>query len=270
MKKEYWIGLLLLCGSGRGLQAQTDVWPVWAGQEDCAAVVDSTTEKGVVRLTEVKSPTLAVFRPQGTSNGVGVIVCPGGGYQLLAYDKEGTDVAAWLTERGYTAFVLAYRVPNRQAEALCDIQRSLRLVRSRFPELKKVGVMGFSAGASLSARAASRFGERTYEEQEACDTLSCRPDFAALVYPAYLDQGEGRTLTPELTLTEQTPPMFIFATADDFYGNSALVMAQALRDKKIPVELHFYAAGGHGYGMRRGPGKVWPLLLDTWMEHTVR
>ncbi len=224
-----------------------------------------TSEQSVIRLTEVTNPTLAVYPPVGESNGAAVIVSPGGGYQVLAYNKEGTEIAQWLARQGYTAFVLAYRIPNQQEGALQDIQRAIRVVRHQY-HLQQVGVIGFSAGASLSARAATRFTERLYPAVDEADSLSCRPDFAMLIYPAYLDQGDNRTLTPELTLTPQTPPMFIFATSDDFYGNSALVMAQALRDHKLPVDLHFLAKGGHGYGMRRGPGLVWPGMAETWLK----
>lgn len=246
-----------------------DLWPgnvPGAVKVKQAPVTDSKSEAGVIRVTEVTNPTLTVYSPAEAKNGIGVVVCPGGGYGILAYDKEGTEIAQWLAKQGFTAFVLAYRVPQQQAGALQDIQRAIRLVRQEYKELNKVGAIGFSAGASLSARAATRFGEETYTKVDRADDLSCRPDFAMLIYPAYLDQGENRTLTPELTVSAQTPQMFLFATSDDSFGNSALVMAQALRDHKIPVELHFMATGGHGYGMRNGAGLIWPPLAETWLK----
>ena len=265
MKKSFWAGLLCLCGAP--VWAQTSVWQLWPGMECKAAVTDTATEEGVVRLTQVTCPTLAVYKPaSGSGNGTGIVICPGGGYQILAYDKEGTDIASWLAGQGYTAFVLAYRVPDRRNEALQDLQRAVRMVRGCMPDLKRVGVMGFSAGASLSARLSARFAERLYVPVDGNDSCSARPDFCALIYPAYLDGGPGRTLTPELVLPEQIPPMFIFATADDGYSNSALVMAGALRDRKTPVELHLYPKGGHGYGMRRTAGKIWPSLMAKWLE----
>lgn len=269
MKKQILLSLLLLWGlAASGQQKTVEIWPkgvpgiVKAKQ---SPVIDLEVEPGVTRYTEVTNPTLEVFQPSGKSNGMGVIVCPGGGYGVLSYDKEGTDVAKWLAGQGFTAFALAYRVPNQREGALQDIQRAIRLARQQY-KLDKVGAIGFSAGGSLSARAATRFNEMTYPKQDAADELSCRPDFAILIYPAYLDEGQNRTLTSELTITEQTPPMFIFGTSDDFYGNSALVMAQALRDHKIPVELHFMAVGGHGYGMRSGAGLQWPPLVGQWLE----
>jgi acetyl esterase/lipase len=133
---------------------------------------------------------------------------------------------------------------------------------------EKIGVMGFSAGGSLSARASTLFNKRTYPPVDKSDSLSCRPSFTMLIYPAYLDQGPNFTLTPELELSKDVPPIYIFQTADDPYGNSALIMAGALRNAKLPVELHFLSTGGHGYGLR--PGKVaaetWPMLAEKWLK----
>lgn len=268
MNKRAVTCLLLFLGIGVMAQQKMDLWPdkvPGATKPKQAWVADIKTEPGVIRVTEVTNPTLEVYKPIGESNGMGVVVCPGGGYGLLAYDKEGTEVAQWLAKQGFTALVLAYRVPQQREGALQDLQRAIRLARQQY-KLDKVGAIGFSAGASLSARAATRFNETTYPKVDAADELSCRPDFAMLIYPAYLDEGANRTLTPELTLTEQTPPMFIFGTADDYYGNSALTMAQALRDRKIAVELHFMSKGGHGYGMRQGAGLQWPVYAETWLK----
>lgn len=263
--------LFLLFGAGVMAQQRIELWPgnVPGGVKPKQAwVTDTKTEPGTLRVTEVTNPTLEVYKPTGPGNGMGVIVCPGGGYGMLAYDKEGSDVAQWLAKQGFTAFALAYRVPGQREGALQDIQRAIRIARQQY-KLDKVGAIGFSAGASLSARAAT-CSEATYAGIDAADGLSCRPDFAMLIYPAYMDDGANRTLTPELTITEQTPPMFIFATADDYFGNSALTMAQALRDHKIPVELHFMAVGGHGYGMRRGAGLQWPVYAESWLKGVVQ
>lgn len=256
-------------------QMSIDVWPGKVPgelKEKRVAVKDMKTEPGVIRFTEVTNPTLAVYPPKGKANGVGVIVCPGGGYGILAYDKEGTDIAKWLTSQGFTAFVLAYRVPGKPDGALQDIQRAVRVVRQKYSDngIHTIGAIGFSAGASLSARAATRFAEELYSHVDVADQLSCRLDFALLIYPAYLDGGPNRSLTPELKLSAETPPMFLFATADDAYANSALVMAQALRDHKIPVELHLIPKGGHGYGMRSGAGLRWPSLAEAWLKQFVK
>ena len=131
--------------------------------------------------------------------------------------------------------------------------------------------MGFTAGASLSARASTLFKKQTYTPVDKIDSLSCRPSFTMLIYPAYLDQGPNLTLTTELQISKEVPPMFIFQTADDPYGNSALVMAGALRTAKVPVELHFLSKGGHGYGLRTGKtaAETWPLLAAKWLTGTL-
>ncbi|MBN2349768.1 MAG: alpha/beta hydrolase [Bacteroidales bacterium] len=230
------------------------------------------TSRNVIRLTDVTNPALIVFEPEeSVDNGNGVIVCPGGGYNILAIDLEGYEVAQWLNILGYTAYVLHYRVPDKQKEALYDIQRAIRLVRSR-AGTGKLGVMGFSAGGSLSARASTGFTRETYTKIDAVDSLSCRPDFALLIYPAYLDLGDNRSLTPELQVDKNTPPMFIFGTADDKYGNSTLVMAIALRDMSVPVELHLLPFGGHGYGLRSGnkAAETWPKLAEVWLKEITK
>jgi acetyl esterase/lipase len=215
-----------------------------------------------------------VYTPKaGVANlHTGIVVCPGGAYNILAIDLEGEEVAQWLCSLGYTAFVLQYRVPKKEAGALQDVQRAIRVVRQQAAQWhlqpERTGVMGFSAGGSLSARVSTLYDQQTYPPVDDADKLSCKPAFAALIYPAYLDKGPDRSLTPELKVIAETPPMFLFATADDTYGNSALVMAGALRDAKVPVELHFYALGGHGYGLRPGntAAAAWPPLLEKWLK----
>ncbi len=238
--------------------------------------VPAPQKDNVFRFTTVTDPAIEVWAPEPEKkNGAAVIVCPGGGYNILAYDLEGTEVAGWLNKLGYYAFVLQYRVPKKREGALQDAQRAIRIVRNNAKkwdiDAGKLGIMGFSAGGSLSARAATNFKTRTYSPVDTRDSLSCRPDFAMLIYPAYLDMGEGRTLTPELKLPPDTPPVFIFQTADDSYGNSALVMATALRDAKLPVEMHLMPAGGHGYGLRPGKtaAETWPRLAEKWLNQSL-
>lgn len=218
---------------------------------------------------EVTNPTLEAFMPDSAkSNGKAVVVCPGGGYMMLAYEKEGQEVAQWLASLGYNAYVLAYRVPNNRLGALQDVQRAIRLVRSN--GAKEVGVIGFSAGASLSCRACTRWNAPAYEAnpKDKADTLSCRPDFGILIYPAYLDEGENHTLTPELTVTKDTPPMFVFGTEDDvkYSGPSVPVIMDAMQRAGAPIEVHYLTKGGHGYGMRRGVGLLWPSLAAQWLK----
>lgn len=231
----------------------------------------------VIRIAEVSNPSLEVFRPERAKhNGAGIIVCPGGGYHHLAVDKEGYEVAKWLAEMGYTAFVLQYRVPDQYDGALNDIQRALRVVRSRALEWRlnpeKLGLMGFSAGASLSARAGTAFDEDSYAAVDNMDETSCRPDFALLIYAGLLDKGVNKSLSPDVVIKNETPPMFIFGTADDTHANSNIVMAQALRDAGIPVELHLMPEGGHGYGLRKGnvAAETWPILAEAWLIRNVQ
>ncbi|MCF8359082.1 MAG: alpha/beta hydrolase [Prolixibacteraceae bacterium] len=271
--KRFFSLFLLLAFFGGATAQNTDTLFLWPGQvpgENApkqAAVLSDNTSRNVTRLAKVTNPLLLAFKPENGKEKACMIVCPGGGYHHLALDIEGTEIAAWLNTLGIAAWVLQYRVPGNPDGALQDIQRAMRLVKQQNPG-KKVGVMGFSAGGSLSARAATRFNQNTYPYTDAADSILPRPDFVALLYPAYLDQGENRTLTPELTLSEKTPPMFLFGTADDKLCNSSLVMAQALRDNGIPVELHILPFGGHGYGKRSGniAAETWPALLKNWLN----
>ena len=231
----------------------------------------------IIRISEVTNPALEVFLPdQPLKNRAAVIICPGGGYHILAYDLEGTEIAAWLNKNGLAAFVLQYRVPDNREGALQDVQRAVRIVRENAAKYgidpKKIGVMGFSAGGSLSARAITNFNKQTYSPADRTDSLSCRPSFAMLIYPAYLDKGAGFSLTPELQLSPEVPPAFIFQTADDQYGNSAIIMAQAMRYAKLNIELHLLSTGGHGYGLRPGnaAAETWPGLAETWLKNVIK
>lgn len=244
-----------------------DLWPgAVPGQtmEKAAPV----TRKGndAAYFDRVTNPTLEVFEPTVEANGRAVVVCPGGAYAVLAYDKEGQEIARWLAGQGYTAYVLAYRVPNNRLGALQDAQRAIRLVRSK--GFDRVGIIGFSAGASLSCRAATLWHAPSYEPQDDIDRLSCQPNFGILIYPAYLDEGEGGTLTPELSVSAETPPLFVFGTEDDvkYSGPSCLTITDAMRRAGAPVELHYLPRGGHGYGMRSGVGLVWPRLAEVWLK----
>jgi acetyl esterase/lipase len=275
--------LLILTLSVNAFSQKKELINLWPGKvpgevkEKLPPAFAASEKDGIIRYSEVTDPAMEVWLPdRASSNGSAVIVCPGGGYQILAYDLEGTEIAAWLNKNGYTAFVLQYRIPDKKAGALQDVQRALRLVRSNAPKWninpEKIGVMGFSAGGSLSARASTLFLKKTYPPVDKADSLSCRPSFAMLIYPAYLDQGPGLTITPELEISNKMPPVFIFQTADDPYGNSALVMAGALRMASVPVELHLMPQGGHGYGLRPGKtaAETWPLLAEKWLKSILK
>ena len=247
--------------------------PIWGkqipGDGERQEVVWRENQRDGEHFTEVTNPTLEAFLPEPSkSNGKAVVVCPGGGYFILAYEKEGQEVAQWLSSLGYNAYVLAYRIPNDRKGALQDVQRAIRLVRSK--GATQVGVIGFSAGASLSCRACTRWNEPAYEAnpKDNVDSLSCRPDFGILIYPAYLDEGENHTLTPELTVTKDTPPLFVFGTEDDvqYSGPSSITIADAMQRAGAPIELHYLTRGGHGYGMRYGAGLIWPTLAEEWLK----
>lgn len=261
---------MLLAAPAWAQESERNIWPDKRPAEVVlkkGKMKQAMGEDDILRIQQMPVPTLQKFPVVKSPKEKVVIVCPGGGYQILAVNHEGTEIAQWLNALGYTAYVLRYRVPDNREGALQDVQRAIRIARAENPG-KQVGVMGFSAGASLTARAATRFQSPSYTATDETDTQSARPDFAALIYPAYMDEGEHHTLTPELTITEQTPPFFVFQTADDHYGNSALVISQALRNHKIPVQLHIYEKGGHGYGLRANLAEAaskWPKLMEEWL-----
>ncbi len=237
------------------------------------AVVTDNKKGNVIRLTDVTDPIITFYpAPSSNNTGKAIIVCPGGGFSILAIDKEGYEIAEWLNTLGINAFVLQYRVPDKQMGALQDAQRAICIVRYYAEEWhldpEKVGIIGFSAGGSLAARLCTNSQLSTYEKVDKADEKSSQPDFALLIYPAYLDKGPGNSLTPELIVNENTPPMFLFGTVDDPYSNSLIVMADALRDVKVPFELHILPEGGHGYGLRTGikAAEAWPKLAKGWLE----
>ena len=274
------LAIVLLSFSLNLFSQEKEIIKLWPGkvpgetEAKHAPVITDNNSGNVTRLTDITDPAIVVYPASSeNNNGAGIIVCPGGGYNILAVDKEGYEVAEWLNTLGYSAFVLQYRVPKKQKGALQDFQRAIRIIKSKAVEWKlnpeKVGAIGFSAGASLSARASARYNEKTYPKVDELDELACRPEFALLIYPGGLDKGENRSLISEIKVDKNTPPMFVFATADDKHGNSALVITTALRDAKIPVELHLLPEGGHGYGLRTGniAGETWPDLAKQWLQN---
>lgn len=235
----------------------------------------------LVRLGNVARPTLTVYKPKGKSNGAAVVVFPGGGYQILAIDLEGTEVCDWLNGAGVTCVLVKYRVPNtgpypKSAAALQDAQRAVGLVREHAKEwgidAKRVGVLGFSAGAHLSAAISTHYDKRLYDRVDAADDLSCRPDFAVVVYPGYLALAEQNMVTnPEIKPTKDTPPTFIVQAEDDpVHVENATNYFLQLKQAGVKAELHIFAEGGHGYGLRRTalPVTHWPDEVETWL-HTI-
>ena len=230
----------------------------------------------VLRLSGVSDPTITIYPASDeVATGASMVVCPGGGYEILAYDLEGDEICQWLNEIGVTAVLLKYRVPRRtglekHTAPLQDVQRAISLVRSKAEELnldpQRIGVMGFSAGAHLAAMASTSYDKRTYPEVDAADKVSCKPDFCLLVYPAYLD-GPNFTIAPELKVTAQTPPTMLVQTEDDkSYINSSLFYYYALKEAGVPATMHLYSKGGHGYGLRDTGNAVneWPYRAEEW------
>src|SRR5579875_2430611 len=240
------------------------------------------TTKGVTRITNVHKPTLSVFRPaKDKDTGAAVIVCPGGGYNILAWDLEGEEVAAWLNSIGVTGIVLKYRVPRRPDQpkdqppltALQDAQRALRLVRSQAKEWHidphRIGILGFSAGGHLAAWASTHFDKRAYEPIDQIDKVDCRPDFAILIYPAYLTEKSKDELTPHIRVRKECPPMFLVHASDDHItAENSVRMYLALKRAGVSAELHVYASGGHGFGLRPSdkPCSTWPKSCEAWLR----
>ncbi len=241
---------------------------------------DRPGQKKVIRLANVSVPTLSVYKPKNP-NGTAIVICPGGGYSILAMDLEGIEVAEWLNGTGVTAIVLKYRVPRRKDREkheapLEDAQRAIGIVRHNAKawgiDPKRIGILGFSAGGHLSATAMTNFQKRTYPSVDKADQTSCRPDFGVLVYPAYLVDNQTKTkLVPEVKVTKDTPPaIFIHAGDDRITADGSVQMWLAMRRVGVHCELHVFPHGGHGYGLRpsRDPVSNWPKLVEAWMDRT--
>ncbi len=236
-----------------------------------------------IRLTNVSTPTITLFKPTAKNTGVGILVFPGGGYQTLSMDLEGTEVCEWLNQIGVTCGLLKYRVPDsgpypKSAAALQDAQRAMGLVREHADEWgidpHRVGVLGFSAGAHLAAAVSTHYDNRRYDPVDAADQLSCRPDFAVVLYPGYLANADQNFApNPDVHPTADTPPTFLLQAEDDntAHVENAVVYFMELKNAQVPAELHIYAQGGHGFGLRPRnlPIMGWPKLAETWL-HTIK
>ncbi|HBK29930.1 MAG TPA: xylanase [Parabacteroides sp.] len=232
----------------------------------------------VTRMTDVGEPEITIYpAPSDIASGAAMVVCPGGAYEILAYDLEGTEICDWLNAAGITAVLLKYRVPRRENRPkheapLQDAQRAISYVRSNAKKYgidpDRIGIMGFSAGAHLSAMASTSFNKRTYPAKDDIDKVSCRPDFCLLVYPAYLD-GENFRVAPEVNVTKEVPPTMLVQAEDDAsYVNSSLFYYYALKQAGVPAWMHLYSKGGHGYGLRDTGAMVneWPDRAEDWFQ----
>ncbi len=232
----------------------------------------------VTRLTNVSQPTLTLsLPPPEKRNGTAVVICPGGGFNILAWNKEGLEVAEWLNSVGVTAFVLKYRTPTSKRESpwlapAQDAQRAIRVVRYRAAEWgltsNRIGLLGFSAGGSAAANAAIKSESKLYDSVDAVDEVTCRPDFVVLIYPAYLVDGQGQ-LKADLVVTKQTPPMF-FAHAfnDGVTCENSVQLFLALKKAGVASDLHIYSTGGHGFGLRASEHTIatWPKRCEDWLR----
>jgi acetyl esterase/lipase len=273
--------------------AAADPIPLWppngapGERGDIGPEKDMTTAKdglvaggSVIRLGNVTQPEITFFRPdKDKDTGAAVVVFPGGGYNILAMDLEGTEVCEWLRSIGVTGVLLKYRVPARPGQArwvtpLQDAQRAVGMVRYRAAQLgidpQRIGVLGFSAGGHLAALLSTNFETRTYPSIDDADKVSCRPDFALLIYPAYLVvKDDGDKVSPELKISSATPPTFLVQAEDDGVRvENSLGYYAALKQAKVPVEMHLYPVGGHGYGLRRTEKTVttWPGRAQEWLR----
>jgi acetyl esterase/lipase len=284
--------------------------PIWPGAAPGARSTKPESEtmnkaeliggKTVLAVHDVSKPTMTVFPAKGKNTGAAVVVLPGGGYEILAIDLEGTEVCEWLASKGVTAILLKYRVPGHPGPhrtspaALADAQRTLGLVRRRAAEWRvdprKVGVLGFSAGGHLVAALSTQFEKRSYKPLDAADRESCRPDFAAAIFPGHLAIHEGSetwarrkrievrlqaggerwALNPDVRVTRRTPPTFLLQAENDPVDpvENAMLYYVALRKAGVPAEMHLYAEGGHAFAIRptKHPITRWTPLFETWLR----
>lgn len=249
------------------------LWPKDAASQGTQGMGSPKPDRGDghIRLTNITTPSLRYFPAPGKKKPVpAVILCPGGGYVSLVTTKM-TPIAEWLNGHGISAFILIYRVPKKRKDAFQDIQRAVRIVRSRASEWnvdpRRIGVMGSSAGGHLAARVSTGFDIQTYQEVDELDGVSCKPDFTVLLYPAYMNKGE--VLSKEFTVSNEISPTLIVSAKDDkgFFPGSP-IYAKALKEAGTSVRVHFFEKGGHGFSLRpkEHPLSTWPDLCLQWFR----
>src|SRR5271156_1142327 len=320
MKSSILIFCILLSSGGAG--AQTTAWQpspphtqlaIWPGAVPDAQLAPGPEDTVIVKehlvagkpwtfVKNVSRPTITVYSPTGKNTGVAIVVFPGGGFEGLAIDLEGTESCDWLTSRGITCVLLKYRIPslpydwhcdcrpnnglNKSTLPLEDAQRTIGLVRLHAADWHidphKIGVLGFSAGGYLVAEISTDFAHRLYEPVDAADKLSCRPDFAIAVYPGHLwvheDEDQATrdetdlSLRPDISVRADSPPTFLLQAEDDHVDGveQSLAYYVALQKAGVPTEMHLYAQGGHAFGLRPSglPISHWPALVEQWL-HTI-
>ncbi|MCA9156243.1 MAG: alpha/beta hydrolase, partial [Planctomycetales bacterium] len=276
-------GLTLWAGAAGADERLIDVWPAKAPGETTAATGETLPRRPnenppATRVTKITRPQLEVWQPPADKrNGAAVVILPGGGYNYVVVDKEGSEAAQWLNDQGITAFVLRYRTKDASDAPLWqrpwqDGQRAIRLLRSEAKQWQldpqRIGVMGFSAGGQAAAVIATRFDEPAYKRLDDIDSISCRPDFALLIYPWNLYDAKTEQLVDYVRVSPDTPPTFLVHTHDDRSTSlGSALFYSALVQHGVPAELHVYQNGGHGYGLRPVPASnvaSWPRLAEGW------
>lgn len=293
--------LFLLFSSSIFAQDETlELWPAGIPNSQPSSEKETQEKEGILWISKVQDPSIEVFLPvKQAATGQAVLICPGGGYEGLAYDWEGTQIAKWLNTKGIAGIVLKYRLPNSASvktsyEApLQDAKRAIRLIRSHANEWnidqKKVGVMGFSAGGHLASTLGTHFNAEETVPTDSIRSMNARPDFMVLVYPvitmkkefthmgsrnSLLGENPSEALIKEFSNEEQvqidTPPTFlIHATDDDVVPvENSIQFYRALVDKKIDAEMHIYPEGGHGFALALDKGylRSWPDRLEDWLQ----
>ncbi len=279
------LSLILLATTSLSIAGPLEPLPLWPegvpGEADVKLPEEKVELKGehkIEIMSNVSTPTLTMY-PTENGNGASVVVCPGGAYNILAYSHEGKEVCEWLNSIGVSAALLKYRVPRRDGlekhhAPLQDAQRAISMMRSNAKEWKldpkRVGILGFSAGGHLAAMGLTSDGKRTYPVDKKLDEVSCIPDFAILVYPAYLkNPKDENALSPEVTVTDKTPPTFLVVAHGDrkFVEGSALFYL-AMRRHERDAELHIFNKGGHGFGLQNTDELIseWSSLAGDWLN----
>ena len=248
------------------------LWPKDGASQDGTGMGTPKPDRGDghIRLTDVTKPSMRYFpAPASKKPGPAVVLCPGGGYNCLVITKM-EPIAKWLNQHGVSAFILHYRTPQKRKDAFEDIQRAVRIVRSRASEWNidssRIGVMGSSAGGHLSARVSTGFDIQAYEKVDEHDDVSCKPDFTVLLYPAYMNKGEA--LSEDFTVSDELSPTLIITAKDDGFFPGSEVYAKALEEGGVSVRTHFFEKGGHGFSLRpqKYPLSTWPDLFLQWLK----
>ncbi len=308
--KKYLIFTISIIMAFSSVNAFAEVWqpssghtqiPIWPAGKMPDALLDAKSEyvkistgliagKSVTEILNVSQPTMTIYSPQTKNTGAAIVVFPGGGFNGLAIDLEGTEICSWLTSKGITCVLLKYRVPDsgpawheschchihpKAPTALEDAQRTLGLLRLNASKWhfnpNKIGVIGFSAGGYMVADISTHFKKRAYTPIDAADKESCRPDFAIALYPGHMRmEGKKFVLNPNIHFTKETPPTFLLQAENDPEDNidNSLLYYIGLKNAGVPVEMHLYANGGHAFGLRPTKFAItkWPPLVERWLK----